>query len=150
MFAIWRNVISSPFGTFSMYRSIVSSSERSPSAAAWRSRLTVKVLVTLPIRWCMSADIGSSEARSPPPGCPPTCPQASEQRRLPPAPRSLRRTAPTQRLEHPGTQERPRTLAPLLLAPLLGRHHPRHNRWPAEAPTRPRKAPLTIIADRHN
>src|SRR5215212_3615751 len=70
MLAIWRNVISSPLGTFSTYRSIVSSSERSPSAAAWRSRLTVKVLVTLPIRWCTSADIGSSEERSATPRVP--------------------------------------------------------------------------------
>ena len=50
--------------------SIVSSSERSPCAAAWRSRLTVKVLVTLPIRWCTSGVIGSSEVRSATPRVP--------------------------------------------------------------------------------
>src|SRR5215212_4512757 len=149
MFAIWRSVISSPLGTFSTYRSIVSSSERSPSAAAWRSRLTVKVLVTLPIRWCMSADIGSSEERSATPRVPTHVSSGVWTAAVTPGARSLRRTAPRPRLEHPGTKEHPRTLAPLLLAPLLGRH-PRHNHWPAEALTQPRKAPLTIIANRHN
>src|SRR5215210_3840797 len=62
--AIWRSVILSPLGMPSTYWSIVSSSESSPSAAAWRSRLTVKVLLTLPIRWCTSGVIGSSEERS--------------------------------------------------------------------------------------
>ena len=64
MFAICLSVISSPLGTPLMYWSIVSSSERSPSAAACRSRVAVKVLVTLPIRWYTSGVIGSSEARS--------------------------------------------------------------------------------------
>src|SRR5215217_2609674 len=48
----------------STYWSIESSRERSPSAAAWRRRLMVKVLVTLPIRWCTSGVIVSSEVRS--------------------------------------------------------------------------------------
>jgi hypothetical protein len=67
IFAIWRSVISSPLGTPLTYLSIVSSSERSPSPAAWRSRVAVKVLVTLPIRWYTSGVIGSSEVRSTPP-----------------------------------------------------------------------------------
>src|SRR5918998_3607523 len=64
VFAIWRSVILSPLGTPSTYWSIWSSRERSPSAAAWRSRLMVKVLVTLPIRWWTSGVIGFSEERS--------------------------------------------------------------------------------------
>src|SRR5215216_5703738 len=64
MSAIWRSVILSPLGTPLTYWSIVSSSERSPLPAAWSSRVAVKVLVTLPIRWCTSGGIGSPEARS--------------------------------------------------------------------------------------
>src|SRR5918995_51164 len=64
MSAIWRSVILSPLGRPLTYWSIVSSSERSPSSAAWRSRVAVKVLVTLPIRWYISGVIGSSELRS--------------------------------------------------------------------------------------
>src|SRR5215204_6978958 len=64
MFAIWRSVMLSPLGMPSAYWSIVSSRERSPSASAWRSRLIVNVLVTLPTRWCTSGLIGSLEVRS--------------------------------------------------------------------------------------
>src|SRR5215203_6635249 len=67
---IWPSVILSPLGTPLTYWSILSSSERSPSSAAWRSRLAVKVLVTLPIRWCTSGVIGSLEARSATPRAP--------------------------------------------------------------------------------
>src|SRR5215213_7492777 len=58
MVASCLSVISSPLGTPLTYWSIVSSSERSPSPAAWRSRVAVKVLVTLPIRWYTSVVIG--------------------------------------------------------------------------------------------
>src|SRR5215218_2844517 len=64
MLAICLSVILSPLGTPLTYWSIVSSSERSPSASACRSRVAVKVLVTLPIRWCTSGVIDSPEARS--------------------------------------------------------------------------------------
>src|SRR5215207_8859505 len=58
------SVILSPLGTSLTYLSIGSSSERSPSSAALSKRVAVKVLVTLPIRWCTSGVIGSPEARS--------------------------------------------------------------------------------------
>src|SRR5215212_9415948 len=70
MSAIWRSVILSPLGTPLTYWSIVSSSDTIPSSAAWRSRVAVKVLVTLPIRWCTSGVIGSLEARSATPRAP--------------------------------------------------------------------------------
>src|SRR5215213_3415202 len=63
MVASCLSVISSPLGTPLTYLSIVSSSERSPSPAAWRSRVAVKVLVTLPIRWYTSGVMGRSEVR---------------------------------------------------------------------------------------
>src|SRR5215217_9258323 len=58
------SVILSPLGTHLTYLSIGSSSERSPSSAALSKRVAVKVLVTLPIRWCTSGVIGSPEVRS--------------------------------------------------------------------------------------
>src|SRR5215208_8236068 len=58
------SVILSPLGTPLTYLSIGSSSERSPLSAALSRRVAVKVLVTLPIRWCTSGVIGSPEARS--------------------------------------------------------------------------------------
>ena len=58
------SVILSPFGTPLTYLSIGSSSERSPSSAALSKSVAVKVLVTLPTRWCTSGVICFPVARS--------------------------------------------------------------------------------------
>src|SRR5919112_4755195 len=64
MSAICLSVISPPLATPLTYWSMVSSSERSPSSAALSRRVAVKVLVTLPILWCISGVIGLPLARS--------------------------------------------------------------------------------------
>jgi hypothetical protein len=136
MSAIWRSVILSPLGTPFTYWLIVSSSERSPSSAAWRSRVAVKVLVRLPILWCTSGVIGSPEARSATPRARThvyleVCPAAT----TPGASLSLKDFSnAASRSALVACSPPPLVWVPAAESPLL--HYPRHIRSPAGAPTR--------------